>query len=177
MIQLLVPITTRWSGGTTTQLFISPAEATVEGRDFDIRISTATVEVDESDFTPFNGYLRKLMILNGRLEIQHDSESPLHLDSGVLHAFSGDSLTHSKGQVQDFNVIHKPWIEPKVTWVTLPVGRHTLGLHNKHCILYFLSGSACGEDVRCNVGDAAFIGGGIGEVEVIESCSVIQVVF
>lgn len=177
MIQLLVPITTRWSGGTTTQLFISPAEATVEGRDFDIRISTATVEVDESDFTPFNGYLRKLMTLTGRLEIQHDSESPLHLDSGVLHAFSGDSVTHSKGHVQDFNVIHKPWIVPEITWVTLPIGQHPLGQTNKHCMLYFLSGSACGEDVRFNRGGAAFISEGIGIIEVIESCEVIQVVF
>lgn len=177
MIQLLVPVTTRWSGGTTTQLFISPVESTVEGRDFDIRISTATVEVDESVFTPFQGYLRKLMLLNGRMEIQHDSDIPLQLSPGKLHAFSGDSATHSKGQVQDFNVIHKPWIEPEIKRVILPIGQHTLGQHNKYCVLYFLSGSACVEDVKFNRGDAAVISEGSGIIEFIESCEVIQVVF
>ncbi len=39
-----------WSGGTTTELFIYPEVAEYSERNFDFRISTATVEVEESNF-------------------------------------------------------------------------------------------------------------------------------
>ena len=51
---LLTPadyLTTSWSGGTTTQLTIAPAGAVYADRDFLWRVSSATVELDESDFT------------------------------------------------------------------------------------------------------------------------------
>ena len=40
-----------WSGGQTTQLFLSPKEGSYPDRTFDFRLSTATVEVEKSDFT------------------------------------------------------------------------------------------------------------------------------
>lgn len=53
-IQHLTPsdyITTKWSGGLTTQLGIAPAGAVYADRDFLWRLSSATVEDAESDFT------------------------------------------------------------------------------------------------------------------------------
>ena len=41
-------ITSNWSGGSTTQLFISPATASYAERNFDFRISSAKVEVAAS---------------------------------------------------------------------------------------------------------------------------------
>ena len=41
-----------WSDGTTTQLLIAPEGAHYAARDFLWRVSSATVELDESDFTP-----------------------------------------------------------------------------------------------------------------------------
>ena len=51
-IQHLTPsdyITTKWSGGLTTQLGIAPASAVYADRDFLWRLSSATVEDAESD--------------------------------------------------------------------------------------------------------------------------------
>ena len=53
----------RWSGGTTTQLAISPANALYADREFLWRVSSAVVELPESDFTPLPDYDRILMIL------------------------------------------------------------------------------------------------------------------
>lgn len=41
----------RWSGGTTTELFIWPHGASYAERRFGIRISTATVDIAQSTFT------------------------------------------------------------------------------------------------------------------------------
>ena len=49
-----------WSGGQTTQLFLSPKEGSYPDRTFDFRLSTATVEVEKSDFTDLTGYHRIL---------------------------------------------------------------------------------------------------------------------
>ena len=45
-------VTTNWSGGTTTQLAIAPEGAVYGDRNFLWRLSSATVELDHSDFTP-----------------------------------------------------------------------------------------------------------------------------
>ena len=57
--------TSGWSGGTTTELFIFPPTADYQQRNFQFRLSTATVEADRSDFTLLNGISRKLMVLSG----------------------------------------------------------------------------------------------------------------
>ena len=44
-------VTTRWSGGNTTEFYIFPQDSTYAQRDFQIRISSATVDDPESDFT------------------------------------------------------------------------------------------------------------------------------
>jgi environmental stress-induced protein Ves len=106
--------TTNWSGGKTTQLFSYPKGSTVEARDFVFRISTASVEVEESDFTRFDGYNRKLMVLTGELFIQHKDQYSLLMKPFDQDLFSGDWTTNTKGKVQDFNVIYKPELEIKL---------------------------------------------------------------
>ena len=67
-IQHLTPsdyITTKWSGGLTTQLGIAPASAVYADRDFLWRLSSATVEDAESDFTALPDYERLISTLEG----------------------------------------------------------------------------------------------------------------
>ena len=54
MLKLTSPdfVTTTWSGGKTTQLAIAPDGASYAERAFLWRISSATVELEASDFTP-----------------------------------------------------------------------------------------------------------------------------
>ena len=60
--------TINWAGGTSTEIFIYPSDGDFATRNFLFRISTATVEVEESNFTFFEGNTRHLMILKGELE-------------------------------------------------------------------------------------------------------------
>jgi len=51
-------VTTRWGGGATTQIAIAPAASQYADRDFLWRISSATVELETSDFTPLPDFER-----------------------------------------------------------------------------------------------------------------------
>lgn len=95
-----------WSGGETRQLFIHPQQSNLTDRNFDFRISTAIIYTEHSDFSPFNGYHRKLMLLDGALEIVHDGHYSIQLKKFEQDAFEGDWKTHSLGTGTDFNVIH-----------------------------------------------------------------------
>ena len=94
-----------WSGGTTSQLYISPENASFSDRKFDFRISSAVVELEQSDFTPLPGFSRILMVLEGELEIFHENQYSKVLKQFEIDEFSGDWKTSSKGKVIDFNLI------------------------------------------------------------------------
>ncbi len=100
-------IRSQWSGGTTTQLFISPPGASYAAGDFDVRISSTTVEAEESTFTSLPGVSRKLMILEGALEISHQTHYDKALAPFDVDAFEGDWHTTGRGRCIDFNVMTK----------------------------------------------------------------------
>ena len=82
-IQHLTPsdyITTKWSGGLTTQLGIAPAGAVYADRDFLWRLSSATVEDAESDFTALPDYERLISTLEGTIELNHNGGEKLRLN-------------------------------------------------------------------------------------------------
>ena len=106
----------QWSGGTTTELFIYPLEATYAERNFDFRISSATVESEESSFTDFSGYLRKLMILKGEINLQIEDKE-IKLSPYQEFAFSGSDKVHSFGKCVDFNIIYKPEHTAKAEYI------------------------------------------------------------
>ena|ERR1700752_3233265 len=94
-----------WSGGTTTQLAIYPKEAIYKNLDFIFRISTATIEVEESTFTSLPNVSRVIMVLDGELTIQHKNQYTKQLKKFDTDNFSGDWETTSIGKVTDFNVM------------------------------------------------------------------------
>ncbi|MGV3609985.1 MAG: HutD family protein [Fluviicola sp.] len=106
-----------WSGGTTTQLVISPETASLAERNFDWRISSAIVESDTSDFSLFEGYERILIPLKGKLEMEHETPNGIiqqNVDEYELARFSGSWATKGVGKLTDFNVIFKPNYHPRV---------------------------------------------------------------
>ena len=100
-------ISNRWAAGTTSELFIWPNQTSFEARDFDFRISTATVEQAETTFTKFNGYSRELMILAGKLQIHHENLYSKTLNAFDVDSFEGDWDTKAEGMVTDFNIIYR----------------------------------------------------------------------
>jgi len=97
--------TSTWQGGTTTQLAIYPKEAIYKNLDFIFRISTATIEVEESTFTSLPNVSRVIMVLDGELTIQHKNQYTKQLKKFDTDNFSGDWETSSIGKVTDFNVM------------------------------------------------------------------------
>ena len=95
----------RWSGGSTTQLAIAPEGAVYADRDFLWRLSSATVELEESDFTPLPDYKRLISTLKGEIELVHDGGAPLRLTPYQIHAFDGGAATCSRGVCTDFNLM------------------------------------------------------------------------
>lgn len=104
-------IANRWSGGTTTELFIYPPGTDYIKRNFDVRISTATVETERSEFSDLSGYNRLLIVLDGELTMEHQTAQntkSTHLRPLQPAFFLGEWKTIGYGKVTDFNVIYKP---------------------------------------------------------------------
>lgn len=97
--------TTRWSGGTTTQLAIWPENASYAGRNFLWRVSSATIEDEESEFTQLNDYMRILMVLDGALTLTHGPGHSVPLGRFDQTRFPGSAPTRSRGRATDFNLM------------------------------------------------------------------------
>jgi uncharacterized protein len=94
-----------WSGGTTTELFIYPPSADYRQKKFQFRLSTATVETDNSDFTPLPGISRKLMVLDGTITLIHEGHYTRQLNKFDVDEFEGGWKTSSAGECTDFNLM------------------------------------------------------------------------
>lgn len=117
-------VTTAWSGGKTTELFIYPAVASFKAQDYTIRLSTATVEVDSSTFTSLPGVDRTLMVLDGELTLTHKNEHAVTLKKFDADHFKGDWETTSEGQGVDFNLMLRNGFEGEISVVQLDGNEH-----------------------------------------------------
>lgn len=95
----------RWSGGITKQIAIAPADAVYGERSFLWRVSSATVDLEESQFTPLPDYQRWITTLEGSVTLTHDGGAPIHLEPYEIHQFDGGSATCSRGRCTDFNLM------------------------------------------------------------------------
>ena len=140
-------VATNWSGGTTTQLAIAPEGAVYADRDFFWRLSSATVELEHSDFTPLPDYDRLLAVLDGEIKLKIDQGEPFPLGPGRVVAFDGGVPVESWGQCVDFNLmVRKGKVRGFVSEErreeayeeTIQPGARTCGL-----AIYCVSGTAC----------------------------------
>lgn len=134
-------LTTSWSGGETTQMYIYPPNAKYAKRNFDLRISSATVNVDKSEFTDLKGIDRILMSLNNTLILQHNDGAKIKLEPLEAHAFSGDDFTVSYGKCQDFNVMLKRGVYKKAQVFVNEAAEFDLYSDDSECFLYAYKGN------------------------------------
>lgn len=99
--------TSKWSGGTTTELFIYPHHTDYANRNFMFRLSTATIDLDKSEFTVLKGFQRFICPLQGILNISHDDKNFKALAENEIYAFDGGVKTISTGRCRDFNLMIK----------------------------------------------------------------------
>ena len=99
--------TSNWSGGTTTQLYIYPEDGNYAERNFQARISSATVDAVKSEFTSLPNVKRYLMIFEGHLDLIHGVNTRVELEPYQVDEFDGGIPTVSYGKVVDFNLMLK----------------------------------------------------------------------
>lgn len=140
--------TNTWSGGTTTQLAIYPEDADYSMRNFTWRLSSATVEAEESIFTSLPGINRIIMILEGEIVLEHQGHYKKVLGKFDQDSFSGGWTTKSIGQATDFNLMMKEGCQGKLEAVILEKDEvKTIDFENKEGftnsvqVLYSLKGS------------------------------------
>lgn len=101
-------IVSTWKGGTTEQLCIVPESASLQERNFDLRISSATIDLERSEFSDFSGYRRYLMKLEGDITLLIGDKKVI-IKNNEAFEFMGDEkvISISEEPSRDFNVIIK----------------------------------------------------------------------
>lgn len=98
-------LTTEWSGGKTTQLFIYPQGAIYKDFNFKFRLSSATVELEKSEFTILKGIHRFITPLDKELKLTHNHKDYINLAPFEIYEFDGGINTTSYGTARDFNLM------------------------------------------------------------------------
>lgn len=106
----------RWSGGETRAYAIYPKDAVYADRDFDFRISSATIEAIPSQFTNFEGYHRYLAMLDNHVQLTLNGANQQY-EKHQLFAFQSTDLITSYTQGTDFNLMLANHIKDEVVEV------------------------------------------------------------
>lgn len=127
-----------WSGGKSWELLLRPESGSYQEREFDLRISSASVDVEESTFTPLPGFDRLICSLDGELTLFHQKDeedviSKVELKPYQFHSFSGGWHTRSIGKVQDFNVMCRAGFPAYVKLMTAGTRIPTQSLKTSPC--------------------------------------------
>jgi environmental stress-induced protein Ves len=92
--------------GSTTEIAISPADATLDA--FDWRVSMARVASD-GPFSSFAAIDRTLLVLEGNgIDLSVAARAPVRVDRDTIHSFPGDQPTAARlvaGPITDLNVM------------------------------------------------------------------------
>lgn len=146
-----------WSGGKTIELAISPEDSNYAERDFLWRLSSATVDLPESDFTMLPDYMRLITPITGEMILSHDGGAKTAVPVGATYRFDGAWATHSWGCCTDFNLmLRKEKAGGSMMRLRLSAGEErriqtTQGL----CLLYCVKGSVTvkGSEVTASAGE------------------------
>lgn len=147
--------TIQWASGTSTEIFIYPSNGDFATRNFTFRISTATVEAEESTFTFFEGITRHLMILKGNLELIHEGRYTKQLAPFEQDTFFGEWPTKSKGKVTDFNLMLKNGATGSLEAIRLAAGEtyELDSFSDSYSFLYLVDGTAQVGAIQLEAGD------------------------
>lgn len=102
--------TTKWRGGSTTEIMIYPPESSYVTRQFEWRVSLATIEEEKTIFTKLEGYTRRSMVLEGALKLIHLGHSTVDLYPLEQNIYQGDWHTISEGMATNLNLITGPTV-------------------------------------------------------------------
>ena len=167
-----------WSGGSTTELFIYPALSKYATRNFNFRLSTATVNVEESTFTSLPGTTRTLMVLDGEMTLTHKAHHTAKLGRFDSDNFKGDWNTSSKGKCSDFNLMTMGNTKGTVESLHANKGKKVVVSFSdniQHLVIYVYSGRIKVENETIETGDLIVFENTTKSIEIIsvEKCDLI----
>lgn len=135
-----------WSGGRTVQLSIGPEGERYADRKFLWRISSATVELETSEFTALPDYERLIAPIRGEMILSHNGGEEILLRPFDVHRFDGADITISKGKCTDFNLmLRKGKVTGEMRAIRLGSGgqqRITPEMPGDTVLLYLAEGTA-----------------------------------
>ncbi|MDO9039190.1 MAG: HutD family protein [Lutibacter sp.] len=111
--------TMKWAGGSTTELFIYPPTSNFAIRNFDFRISSATMEVPQSVFTVLPEITRHLMVLSGSIKVSHKNHHAVQLHKNEIDSFEGNWETTAVGTCVDFNLMTRDQTKGKISSIAI----------------------------------------------------------
>ena len=134
-----------WSGGTTTELFIFPPSANYKKRQFDFRISSATVCDERSVFTHLEGVWRYITPLQGSFTLAHEGYHTTTLMPLEIDSFSGEWNTVCDGKAIDFNLMLKGNCQGVLQNILPSEGGNVITPRGNHSFegFYFLRNGKC----------------------------------
>ncbi len=143
-------ITTEWSGGKTTELFIYPENTRYKDFNFKFRISSATVELEKSEFTKLPHIYRFITPLDNDLKLTHDNTDYINLKPYEIYEFQGDNHTSSFGKARDFNLMLRDGAKGQLQSICIN-REHSLTEEINGNIFYFIF--PCDNDVVIQVNE------------------------
>ena len=150
--------TINWASGTSTELYIFPSTGDFQTRDFTFRISTATVEAEETTFSNFPAILRTLMVLEGNLTLIHEGRYTKELKTFDQDTFMGDWVTKSRGKVRDFNLMCKNGASGFVEHLVVSEAENRrVSLKGDLDFVYVLDGLFGVQDIQLRKGDSLLV--------------------
>src|SRR5690554_5712482 len=81
-----------WDGGKTYEYVIYPNEAIYSKRNFNLRISSASIEKTPSTFTQFKGYKRYLVMLDNDLILHRNGIIETYVKHEIFEFDSSDTI-------------------------------------------------------------------------------------
>lgn len=152
--------TSNWSGGTTSELFIFPTNSLYKDLNFGFRLSRATIEVEESIFTPLPNVKRQLMLLDGELELIHEGYHTKKLKPLQFDTFSGSWNTKSIGKATDFNLMMLGNTTGSFSVMKAKKKQfHTYKINHDFTVFYINEGSLQYEDLKVEAGELILFNG------------------
>ena len=106
--------TEQWNSGSTTEIMIYPPGSIYSNRQFEWRLSIATIDEEQSLFTKLVGYTRTTMVLKGELTLHHVNRYTVHLKTLEQDYYRGDWETKSEGKVTNLNLITDSYTSSKI---------------------------------------------------------------
>ena len=96
---------TFWSGGMATELTTYPLNSDYPSKNFLWRLGVAKIDIPESTFSSLPKVSRKLMVIEGKITLDHENKYKKLLNSFEQDNFMGDWKTKTYGKASVFNLM------------------------------------------------------------------------